>query len=230
MHDSMLFLPRDESILGKAHRLRWGVCPEEELRNYPWLTVFDEEAPQNPLEIDELSTGIGFAVRYSKRHRETAVGRVPVNSFIADGVLDAINDDPQVLLALSKVGFEELIAELFARMGFAVDLLRSTKDDGMDFMAVWDDERSDPIVLAVQTKHPDRRSSGRKRTTLSVATVREIYGVAKAWNLAGAVAITSSAYSPEAKRFAEMKPAEISLASRQDVLEWIRRYRWNRDE
>jgi len=98
------------------------------------------------------------------------------------------------------------------------------------FFAVQYDGTSDPIVLAVQAKHPDRREGSSRRSTLPVTTVREVYGVSKAWDLAGAIAVTSSEYSREAKSFADLKPDEISLACAEDVVEWVRRYRWNHDE
>jgi hypothetical protein len=65
---------------------------------------------------------------------------------------------------------------------------------------------------------------------MPVATVREIYGVAKANDLDGALAITSATYSSEAKKFRELKPAEINVADRDEILGWVRRYRWNKDE
>jgi hypothetical protein len=63
-----------------------------------------------------------------------------------------------------------------------------------------------------------------------VTTVREVYGVAKALNLSGGIAITSAEYSLEAKRFTELKPDEISVYDRTDVLKWAEKFRWNSDE
>ena len=65
---------------------------------------------------------------------------------------------------------------------------------------------------------------------LRLATVREIYGVAKAHNITGGIAITSSKYSPAAKKFTELKPDEIAVYDRSDILRWIETYRWNDDE
>ena len=63
-----------------------------------------------------------------------------------------------------------------------------------------------------------------------VATVREIYGVAKAGDMHGGIAITSSTYSVAAKQFAAKKPEEIRVAGGEDVVNWVRQYRWNSDE
>ena len=110
LHDNRLFLPADESVLTEGHRLCWGTFREEELRDHPWLRICDQEVPQNPLDLHPLTAG--FGLRYSKRHRETGRGRTAVNSFIAQSVLDSIDENPDVMLDLSKTAFEELIAEL----------------------------------------------------------------------------------------------------------------------
>ena len=101
----------------------------------------------------------------------------------------------------------------------------------MGYARAWrDGSRTHCLEIAVQTKHPDAKPEGGRRKALPVSTVREIYGVAKAWNLHGAIAVTSSTYSTEARRFAEMKPDEIEVVDASDIVEWARRYRWNGDE
>ena len=141
----------------------------------------------------------------------------------------SIADNPDALEDLSKGDFEALMAELFARKGFDIDLYRGCKDDGIDFLKV-DGDQGDPIIVCVQCKHPDKTKNGKKRRSLPVATIREIYGVAKAHHPDGCVAITSSTYTPEAKKFADLKPDEISVANAQDILAWVHQYRWNSDE
>jgi hypothetical protein len=230
LQDNRLFLPKEQSIIEKKHRLCWGRIRVEELDDLPWLAEFDKEVPEDPLAYHHPFTSIGFGVMYSRRHREDPDGRKPVREFVADSLIGAIADNPEALLTVSKTDFEALVAELFARRGFEVDLLRPSKDDGIDFLAVRNEDTPEPLVLAVQTKHPNAKEDGEKRSALPVSTVREIYGVAKAWNLHGAVAVTSSTYSTEAKRFAEMKPAEIEVVDAAVIIEWTRRYRWNKDE
>ncbi len=225
-----LYLPKDQSLVEENHRLCWGRIRVEELDEMPWLAEFDVEVPEDPLAYHQQFSGIGFGVMYSRRHRETPEGRKAVPEFVAESVVRAVGSDPDALLDLSKTDFEALVAELFARRGFEVDLFRPNKDDGIDFLAVRNEDTPEPLILAVQTKHPDLKSDGSPRSVLPVSTVREIYGVARAWNLDGAVAVTSSTYSLEAKRFAERKPDEIEVVDARQVLEWVKGYRWNTDE
>ncbi len=230
LQNNTLYLPKDQSIVEKKHRLCWGRIRVEELDDLPWLAEFDKEVPEDPLAYHHPFTGIGFGVMYSRRHREDAAGRRPVKQFVADSLVCEIAENPEALLKVTKTEFEALIAEIFARRGFDVDLFRPSKDDGIDFLAVRNEDTAEPLIFAVQTKHPDASPVGEKRRSLPVATVREIYGVAKAWNLKGAIAVTSSVYSRDAKRFAEMKPGEIEVVDAERIVEWARRFRWNADE
>lgn len=230
LQGNTMYLPEDESLIEAKHRLCWGRIRVEEFDDLPWLAEFDRELPEDPLAYHRPFMGIGFGVMYSRRHRETEDGRVRVSTFVAQSVIDAIAENGDALLGLSKSDFEALTAELFARMGFDVDLFRGSKDDGIDFLAVRNDDTPEPIVIAVQSKHPDVKSTGAKRNVLPVATIREIFGVAKAWNIHGAIAITSSTYSPDAKRFVDLCPDEMAVHNAADVIEWVRRYRWNQDE
>jgi hypothetical protein len=230
LQDSKLYLPKDQSIIAGKHRLCWGRIRVDELDDRPWLAEFDKEVPEDPLAFHQPFTGIGFGVMYSHRHREEPDGRKSVSQFVAESLVRAVAEDPAALLTLSKTDFEALVAELFARRGFEVDLFRPSKDDGIDFLAVRNEDTPEPLILAVQTKHPDAKPKGERRKALPVSTVREIYGVAKAWNLHGAIAVTSSTYSAEARRFAEMKPDEIEVVDASDIVDWARQYRWNGDE
>jgi hypothetical protein len=234
LQGNTLYLPEDQTLMTENHRLCWGRIRMEEFEDEPWLrelgdSVFDKHITVDPLDYHKQFTGIGFGACYSKRHSEETDGRKPMRELISQSIIDSVARDPDVLLDLSKRDFEKLMAELFARMGFEVDLYRASKDGGIDFLAV-DPGEVDPIIIAAQCKHPDRPVGDKKPTSLPVTTVREIYGVAKANDLAGAIAITSTRYSPEAKSFADLKPEEISLADREDILAWVRRYRWNKGE
>lgn len=229
LQGNTLYLPTDQDIIKAKHRLCWGRARLEEIYDHPWLEEFDKPLDVDPLEFHMPFTGIGFGVLYSKRHHETEKGRIPVKSFISQSIIDAIAENPEVLEDLTKNDFEALMAELFARQGFGIDLYRGSKDNGIDFLKI-DADNGDPIIACVQCKHPDKAKPGKKRRTLAVATVREIYGVAKAHDMDRCVAITSSTYSPEAKKFADLKPDEIMVANAEDVIAWVRKYRWNKDE
>ncbi len=248
MQGNTFYLPEDTAVVTSEHRICWGRIRHEEFMEYPWIGIAKQfgEDPEELAhgDVDDLPAGFpfnveldfdpllehsGFGTIYSTRHIEEDDKRHSTGAFISQSIIDSIAQNPDALEDLSKQDFERLMAELFARMGFEVDLYRLSKDGGIDFLAVKTD-KGDPVIYAVQCKHPDKAKPGRRRRSLPVATVREIYGVAKHEDLAGAIAITSSTYTPEAKRFADEKPSEISVADERDVWKWVQKYRWASDE
>ncbi len=227
LQDNRLYLPKDHKVIEEEDKLCWLRARSEEFTDKPWLADFDTTLPIDPSTIENAGFGMGF--HYCQRHLEVEGRREQVKELCSQQIIDAIADNPEVLDAISKNDFEALMAEIFVRMGFEVELYRGTKDEGIDFLAIQFDER-DPVITCVQCKHPDNPAKGKKKRTLPVATVREIYGVAKAYNFNKCLTITSSSYSPDARKFSNKKPAEIELANREEVLNWIRKYRWNKDE
>ncbi len=227
-----LLLPSGISLddISFAQRLCWARLRFDLIDELDFAFQFNEPVPDY-VSFDELEEwGAGFGSRYLRRHQELEGRRVPVSQFCSETLIEGIKKNPEALSQVSKEEFEALCAELFVSRGFEVDLYRKTKDGGIDFLAIKGDD-TDPLIFAVQCKHPDSvRASGKKSRTLPVTTVREVYGVAKANDLSGGIAITSAEYSPEAKQFSELKPHEIEVYDRSDILKWIEKYRWNTDE
>ena len=194
---SGLFLPKGISPddITFAHRLCWARLRLDLIEELDFTFRFEERVPED-VSFDVLEEqGVGFGSRYLRRHRELEGRRVPVSEFCLETLIEGIRENPEALSRVSKEDFEALCAELFVSRGFEVDLYRKTKDGGIDFLAIRGDD-TDPLIFAVQCKHPDpARASGKKSRTLPVTTVREVYGVAKANDLSGAIAITSAAFA-----------------------------------
>ncbi len=226
LQGDVLYLPEDEALLNSDHRLAWLRVRVED-QDISWVKTRNEPLPFNPLT--EFRSDIGLGSMYSLRHAEEQGGRRPVKEFCSEALLAAVSSNPEVLDDLSKTDFERLAAELFARMGFEVDLFRESKDDGIDFLAIRSEDEA-PFVLIAQCKHPDTPTDGRKRRKVGVSLMRELYGTA-VWNdIPKCVMITSSEFTKGARKFAERKPEQIELANRLALLEWLKKYRWNADE
>ncbi|MBD3340496.1 MAG: hypothetical protein GF353_15395 [Candidatus Lokiarchaeota archaeon] len=223
LQGSIFYLPKNQEIIKNRHRLSWGISRRENFDFDPWLHQFDKEITVGINELENY--GLFLGMHYSRRHLEFENDRIAAKEYCSQNMIDAIAKNQDALYDLSKRDFEKLMAEIFARMGFEVELYRCAKDDGIDFLAINIDKK-DPIITCVQCKHPDRNS----KHSLSVATVREIYGVTKCFDFDNCLTITSSTYSPDARKFASKKSEEIKLADKDKVLEWIHKYRWNKDE
>jgi HJR/Mrr/RecB family endonuclease len=219
MGANYFYIPLQQEGLEETDRLCW-VRDREYFSHY----ALNEAYAKGEFSWADVRMGD----TYTKRQRELDGKFVEVESFISRELYEGLQENPEALPSVSKNDFEGLCAEIFVRRGFEVDLFRSTKDGGIDFLAV-NSDGIDPAIFAVQCKQPDQRE-GKPRKSLGRPVVQQIYGAAKAWDLAGAIAISGSTYSHEAASFAQNKPSEISLHDAEDLLGWIRRYRWNEDE
>lgn len=214
------YIPLQQEGLDERDRLCW-------VRDREYFSL---EALNAAYDAGELHFGdVRIGNTYLRRHKEVDGIFTPVQQFVGRELYEALQENPEALPSVSKSEFEGLCAELFVKRGFEVDLFRSVKDGGIDFLAVKNDD-TDPIIYAVQCKQPDIPKNGRRRKALGRPVVQQIYGAAKAWDLAGAVAISGHTYSDDAKKFSELKPEEIQVYNQSDIIAWLQQYRWNADE
>jgi hypothetical protein len=225
LQNNILYWPKNENLFKQGHRLTWFRARDKEIMEelHPWVFTLNEKIPVSKKEIFECSDFFGSGLTYSRRALETGDGRLQVESLCAQALIDEVAKDPDVIEKISSRDFECLTAELYARMGFEVELFRTSKDDGIDFLAIKSEEAT-PFVLAVQCKRLE------KKKTVGVSYVRELYGVTKAYDFNEGLVISSREFSPKAKEFRDLKPKELSLANRKEVIHWALKYRWNSDE
>jgi hypothetical protein len=108
----------------------------------------------------------------------------------------------EVLRSVSPVEFEELVASLYERMGFAVRRTQLSYDEGVDLYA---QRFTDAGVegLIIQCKH---YFGG----TVGVAAVRELYGTLRSKpNMSRAVLVTSGRFSQRCGEFARGKNIDL---------------------
>jgi restriction system protein len=104
------------------------------------------------------------------------------------------------LMDLNPWQFEELVANLFGKMGLESKLTRSSRDGGVDCVAY--DAR--PVLggkVVIQAK--------RYRHTVGVSAVRDLYGTMMNEGANKGILVTTSGYGPDAFEFAEDKPIEL---------------------
>jgi hypothetical protein len=96
--------------------------------------------------------------------------------------------------------FEELIADVYRHLGFQVELTQQTHDGGIDIMVL----NNGQLQQIVQCK---RYAASRK---ISVATVREILGVAVFARVSRAAIVATTSYSAFAAGFANAVNQQLS--------------------
>jgi restriction system protein len=114
-------------------------------------------------------------------------------------VLEDLESRPN-LLDLNPFEFENLVSNLFTRMGLETKQTRSSRDGGVDAIAF--DAR--PILggkVVIQAK--------RYKDTVGVAAVRDLYGTMINEGASKGILVTTSGYGADAYDFASDKPIEL---------------------
>ena len=104
------------------------------------------------------------------------------------------------LMNLNPYEFENLVGNLFQKMGLETRLTRSSRDGGVDAVAY--DQR--PILggkVVIQAK--------RYKHTVGVSAVRDLYGTMQHEGANKGILVTTSSYGPDAYEFIKDKPVEL---------------------
>jgi len=104
------------------------------------------------------------------------------------------------LMDLNPFEFENLVANLFSRLGLETKLTRSSRDGGVDAVAY--DAR--PVLggkVVIQAK--------RYKNTVGVSAVRDLYGTMLNEGANKGILVATSGYGPDAFDFAKDKPMEL---------------------
>ncbi len=120
--------------------------------------------------------------------------------FVAErDVLSSLESRPNIM-ELNPFEFENLVTNLFSKMGLDARQTRSSRDGGVDAIAF--DLR--PVLggkVVIQAK--------RYKNTVGVAAVRDLYGTMMNEGANKGILVTTAGYGPDAYEFAKDKPIEL---------------------
>ena len=122
--------------------------------------------------------------------------------------------DHRDLWLLTPRKFEELVAEIWSRLGYEVELTAQTRDGGRDIIAIRRAEARIKVLIEC------------KRFTLphkvSVDIVRALLGVKMHEGASTAILATTSSVSRDAQKFVDAHEWELEARDHKGVMEWIR--------
>ena len=125
---------------------------------------------------------------------------------------------PERMSELNWRKYEILIYEILRSQGFNVELGPGRGDGGIDIKMFQRDPIGD-VLTAVQVKRyrPDRK--------ITLQAVQALYGAATANDIQNSVFVTTSDYSPSAKKFAARENVSMKLYTSSDVRKWCNQAR-----
>jgi HJR/Mrr/RecB family endonuclease len=134
-----------------------------------------------------------------------------------DNIIQQLARHPADLSEISPHHFEQLVAELLLRSGYAnVELTSRTHDGGCDVLVTQDTDLGRHLYF-VECKryHPDN--------PVGVGLVRALYGVTDAAKATKGVLITTSRFTSGAMAFQRTVRNQISLTDYTQLVTWLRK-------
>ncbi len=176
----------EKAYLNTSFRQLNGVLSNYNLMNYYPDDLSDEEAAENEEVNSRIVTEIFKPAEENEaniRQKEMAVITL---SSVNDTVLKYVFEHPQALHQLTSRKFEEVMAEIYHRLGYKIELTKAVKDGGKDIILRKPDILGDFIYYVECKKYASDNPVG-------VGVVREFSSVVN-WNKVNAGIIATTSY------------------------------------
>ena len=165
--------------------------------------VFKQDQDSNENEIIKLNNGIEII-----RNEIQIINR---------SLIHELKDKPYNIYNLTPKEFEELIAELYRREGYHVELTPQTRDGGVDIYAYKEDDLHN-ILLAIECK---RYSNSRK---VGRPDIMKLHSRVEYDRLTAGVLATSSYFTNDATVFTKALKNRIFLKDFYDIKKLIEKH------
>jgi HJR/Mrr/RecB family endonuclease len=136
---------------------------------------------------------------------------------IDDEIKKYFKKHPQKLYELHPRKFEELVASILKDMGFDVELTQATRDGGRDIIA-----HVRNAVCTYLTHIECKRYAPDNK--VGVGIIREVIGVHNIRRATKSVIVTTSFFSSDAIKEAQMMENQLDLKDFNDLKSWLQRY------
>jgi HJR/Mrr/RecB family endonuclease len=133
----------------------------------------------------------------------------------SDDLLKTLVRNPDLLYSLHPRRFEEVIAEIFFRNGFEVELTKATRDGGKDVIAIYN-------KLNINTKYIIECKRYAKERKVSLALVQRLLGVKIASAANKAILATTSSFTRDAIVFTSNHMWDLELKDYNDIIFWLK--------
>lgn len=133
---------------------------------------------------------------------------------INEELLRALDKDIALARQLSPRRFEELVADLMARKGYAVELTPASKDGGKDIYVARRDDLGTFLYLVECKRYALENPVG-------VEVVRALYGTVQAERATAGVLVTTSVFTSPAREFQRNVQQQLSLRDYVELHRWV---------
>jgi len=136
---------------------------------------------------------------------------------VHDDLIKSIAQNPDLLFQIHPRKFEEIIADIFSKRGYEVELTKATRDGGRDVVAVHE-------LMGVRTKFLIECKRYAREHKVSIGFVQRLLGVKVAEAANKAILATTSTFTRDARHFANTHVWDLDLKDYDDIVRWIKAY------
>ena len=130
----------------------------------------------------------------SSKETEKKESAIITLSPVNEKVLGYLAENPEALYQLEDREFEFVMAEIYSKLGYKVELTKATRDGGKDIIIRKPEILGDFVYYVECKKYAAKRHIG-------VGIVRELVGTVLTDKVNGGILATTSYFSPDAKKF-----------------------------
>jgi len=131
-------------------------------------------------------------------------------------LLQKIIEDGKNIFKLTPRNFEELIAELFYKEGYKVELTKQTRDDGKDLII------EKVSSFGIVDKYIVECKRYKEGNNVGIEVVQRIFGVKNHDKVNKGIVVTTSSFTKKAKEFALSHIHEVELKDYKQIIQWMK--------
>jgi len=137
---------------------------------------------------------------------------------VNNSLFKLIEREPKRIFEIPPRLFEEMIAEIFFKNGFYVELTKATRDGGRDIIAIRNN-------LDIQTKYIIECKRYAPHNKVDLAIVQRLLGVKIGDAANQAILATTSSFTADAMNFVKQRCIwDLALKEYNDVIAWVHAY------
>jgi restriction endonuclease Mrr len=137
---------------------------------------------------------------------------------VNNSLFKLLEKEPKKIFEIPPRLFEEMIAEIFFKNGFYVELTKATRDGGRDIIAIRNN-------LDIQTKYIIECKRYAPHNKVDLAIVQRLLGVKIGDAANQAILATTSTFTADAMNFVKQRCIwDLALKEYNDVMAWIHAY------
>ena len=195
-YTSMAQIASDAVQFSRNERLNAyiGALANYKLAHYYPDNISDEDTNENIKADNKIITEIFKPDEETDEEIDKKESAIITLSPVNDRLLKYLSENPKAFYQLTGREFEEVMAEIYCKLGYKVELTKKTGDGGKDIIIRKPEVLGDFIYYVECKKYAAKRHVG-------VGIVRNLVGTVNTDRVNGGILVTTSFFTPVARKF-----------------------------